>query len=703
MSIDALSGATIRIPFRARVLLVTSAAALLMAALSWGPLSSARAQELYDRKAPAPGWGVDESIKPGDDFFGYANGTWLKVTEIPSGKDRWTARNEIEEVARERVAKLLDEARTAPAGSSARKVADYRAAYLDEATIEANGLARIQPLLDSIDHIADRRSLTRMLGALLRADVDPLNWGIYNSSHVLGLSVEESIHGEKNYVAFLVQGGLGLPDRENYLSSDSGNVALRLRYQKYIGRQLALAGFDRVDERAAATMILETALARTHGTKEESSNDHNADSLWSRADLAREAPGMDWNAFFSAAGLDRQEAFVAWQPSSLRGLATLVSSQPLETWKDYLRFHVVDRYADVLPRAFAEQMLALHADAAYGPAKSSSREQRALDATQLAMGEAIGRMYADRYFPPEQKARVRAIVSNVTAAFVRRVEVVPWMSPSTRALALAKLKRLYVGIGYPDRWQDYRDLSIDSADALGNLRRVEDRNYRHALSRLGHPIDSREWLMPVHTPVALLVFQQNAYDFAAALLQSPKYDPAANDAASYGAIGAIIGHDVTHFVDVLGAEYDTDGAMHRWWTGEDMRRFESAAEPLVNQFSSYHPFSDASVEGKLTRTENVADLGGLVAAFDAYRRTLGRRASDKEYVRQRDREFFVAFAQSWRTKTSDAGMRAQLAGDHAPEMYRVATVRNLDAWYDAFDVRPGQALYVEPNARVRIW
>ena len=703
MSIDALPGATIRIPFRARVLLVTLVATCLMAVLSWGPLSAARAQELYDRKAPAPEWGVDESIRPGDDFFGYANGTWLKATEIPSGRDRWTARNEIEEIARQRVARLLDEARTAPPGSTARKVADYRAAYLNEAAIEAKGLARANPLLDSIDRIADKRSLTRVLGALLRADVDPLNWGVYNSSHVLGLSVEESIHGEKNYVAFLVQGGLGLPDRENYLGSDTGNVALRIRYQQYIGRQLALAGFDRVDERAAAMMILETALARTHATKEASSNDHNADTLWSRADLAREAPGMDWNAFFSAAELDRQEAFVAWQPSALRGLATLVSSQPLEAWKDYLRLHVIDRYADVLPRAFAEQRLALHADAAYGPAKSTSREQRALDATQLAMAEAIGRMYADRYFPPEQKARVRSIVTNVTAAFVRRVEVVPWMSPSTRALALAKLKRLYVGIGYPDRWQDYRDLAIDSADALGNLRRVEDRNYRHALSRLGHPIDSREWLMPAHTPFALLVFQQNAYDFAAALLQAPKFDPAATDAASYGAIGAIIGHDVTHFVDVLGAEYDIDGAMHRWWTGDDMTRFESAAEPLVNQFSSYRPFSDASVDGKLTRTENVADLGGLLAAFDAYRHTLGRRAFDKEYVRQRDREFFVAFAQSWRTKTSDAGMRAQLAGDHAPEMYRVATVRNLDAWYDAFDVRPGQALYVEPNARVRIW
>lgn len=701
MSIDALSGVRPRILIRAGALLVTLLATCLVAALWWGPVSAARAQVRYDRTVPH--WGVDESIEPGDDFFGYANGTWLKVTEIPSGKDRWSARNEIEETARQRVAKLLEEARTAPVGSTARKVADYRAAYLDAAAIEARGLTPVQPLLDSIDRIVDKPSLTRMLGALLRADVDPLNWGIYNSSHVLGLSVEESIHGEKSYVAFLVQGGLGLPDRENYVSSDSSNVALRLRYQRYIGRQLALAGFDRVDERAAATMILETALARTHATKEASANDHNADTLWSRIDFAREAPGMDWNAFFAAAGLDRQEAFVAWQPSSLRGLATLVSSQPVETWKDYLRFHVIDRYADVLPQAFGEQMLALHADAAYGQPRGVSREQRALDATQLAMGEAIGKMYADRYFPPEQKARVRAIVTNVTAAFVRRVEVVPWMSARTRALALAKLKTLYVGIGYPDHWQDYHDLIVDAADALGNLRRVEDRTYRHALSRLGHPIDSREWLMPVHTPAALLVFQQNAYDFSAALLQAPKFDPTAPDAASYGAIGAIIGHDVTHFVDVLGAEYDTDGAMHRWWTGEDLMGFQAAAEPLVTQFSSYHPFSDARVDGKLTRTENVADLGGLVAAFDAYRRTLGRKASDREYVREQDREFFIGFAQSWRTKTSEAGMRAQLTGDHAPEMYRVATVRNLDAWYDAFDVRPQQALYVEPKARVRIW
>ncbi|HEY2896087.1 MAG TPA: M13 family metallopeptidase, partial [Gemmatimonadaceae bacterium] len=490
--------------------------ALAIAALSWCPLSGAHAQALTNRQTPAMESGVDENIRPGDDFFGYANGGWLGSTAIPPGKDRWNARNEIEELARHRVAELLDEARAAPSGSTPRKVADFRAAYMDETAIEARGLASLRPLLDSIDRVHDKASLTSMLGAALRADVDPLNWGVYNSSHVLGLSVEESIHGETSYVAFLTQGGLGLPDREDYVSSDSARTALRIAYQKYIGRLLALAGLERVDERAAAVMMFETALARSHATREASANDHNADTLWSRADFAREAPGMDWEAFFAAARLARQKAFVAWQPSALRGLAALVASQPIETWKDYLRFHVLERYADVLPRAFAEQATTMHSAEAYDDARRRSRAQRALDATQLAMGEAIGKMYADRYFPPAQKSRVRAIVANVTAAFVRRVEAVTWMSPDTKTRALAKLKTLYVGIGYPDHWQDYSDLKVNAADALGNVRRAEDRNYRRAIERLGRPIDSAEWLMPAQTPGALLVFQLNAYDFSAA-------------------------------------------------------------------------------------------------------------------------------------------------------------------------------------------
>jgi predicted metalloendopeptidase len=277
------------------------------------------------------------------------------------------------------------------------------------------------------------------------------------------------------------------------------------------------------------------------------------------------------------------------------------------------------------------------------------------------------------------------------------------MSPATKATALAKLKTLYVGVGYPEQWQDYSDLLVDPRDPVGNLRRVAEWNYRRAAARIGQPIDRTEWLIAPQRAGAVLVFEQNAYDFSAALLQPPKFDPTASDAATYGAIGAIIGHDVTHFVDVLGAQYDTEGRTRRWWTPEDSARFQTLAEPLVNQFSAYRPFPDLGVNGKLTETENIADLGGLAAAFDAYRRTLGSRITDKNYVRQHDREFFIAFAQGWRAKIGEGAMRTQLASDHAPENYRVATVRNFDAWYDAFDVVRGQRLYLEPKARVRIW
>jgi predicted metalloendopeptidase len=320
------------------------------------------------------------------------------------------------------------------------------------------------------------------------------------------------------------------------------------------------------------------------------------------------------------------------------------------------------------------------------------------------MGDAIGKMYAERYFSPAQKARVQGIVANVAAAFRRQVESTQWMSPATRTMALAKLRTLYVGIGYPERWQDDANLVVDAADALGNHRRALERGRRRMLARLGRPVDLTEWWVAPQAVGALLAFQQNAYDFAAGLLQAPKFDSTASDAANYGAIGAIIGHDISHFVDVLGADYDTIFAERHWWTAEDMAHFEAAAEPLVQQFSGYRPFPDLAVNGRLSRTENVADLAGLEAAFEAYRLTLGARARDTAFVRPLDRQFFIAWARSWRVRIRDAALRTQAASnDHAPEMYRVDTVRNLDAWYDAFDVRPGQKLYLDPAARVRVW
>jgi predicted metalloendopeptidase len=676
-------------------------AILVALALAAWPGSALRAQSSGGQAALDSG--TDPSIRPGDDFFSYANGAWLKATVIPAGKERWNARTEISEVTRQQIAQLLDAAGMAPAGSLARKVADFRAAYLNEATIEARGLAPLKPLLDSIGRVRDKASLTRFLGRRLAADVDPLNWGVYQSARLLGLSVEPSVHGERTYVAFLLQGGLGLADREPYVSTEPGMQALGAKYQTYIGRLLALAGFDRAERRASAVMTLETALARSQATKEASAHDQNADSVWTRDDFVRRAPGMDWSAFFTEAGLGRQESFVVWQPVAATGVAAEVGSAPLEAWKDYLRFHVLDEYAEVLPRAYAEAARALHGAAGTGTPDETPR-QRALAATETAMSGAIGGLYAERYFPAEQKARVQAIGAKVLAALRQRVEADTWMSPDTRRVALAKLSTLYVGIGYPERWEDYSDLTVDPKDAAGNLRRVADRSYRHALARLGQQVDMTEWWMAPQTVGAVLVFQQNALTFSAALLQAPKYDPAASDAASYGAIGAIIGHEASHFIDPLGAEYEADGRRRRWWTPADSVGFQAAADGLARQFSGYHPFPDLGVDGKLTLSENIADLGGLAAAFNAYRHSLGARASDTAYVRQQDREFFLGFARSWRSRISESALRTQLtSNDHAPEMYRIATVRNLDAWYDAFDVRPGDRLYLAPAARVRVW
>jgi predicted metalloendopeptidase len=440
-------------------------------------------------------------------------------------------------------------------------------------------------------------------------------------------------------------------------------------------------------------LALETAIAHGHATPETSADERNVDNVWPRGDFVRRAPGMHWDAFFEAGGLSQQDELVVWQPDALKSSAALVGSQPLAAWLDYLRFHVIDRYAAVLPRAFAERALAFHG-------KSSSAEE----ATQQALAAVLGRLYVARHFPPETKARAQAIVVNVIAAFRERIESVTWLSASSRKIALAKLQAFHFDAGYPAKAADYSDLTIDPRDALGNLRRAAQWNYRKALAHLGQPVDRTEWWIQPQTVGAVLLFQQNAYNFSAALLQPPKFDPAASDAANYGAFGAIVGHETSHVIDTLGAEYDAAGRKTRWWTQQDYANFQAASAPLVQQFSDYRPFADAAVDGKLTQVENVADLAGLSVAFDAYRRTLGSKLHDKEYVRQQDREFFIGFARSWRGKTREDALRRYLVTDgHAPERFRIATVRNIDAWYDAFDVRPGQRLYLEPRSRVRVW
>jgi putative endopeptidase len=635
--------------------------------------------------------GVDDGIRAGDDFFAYANGAWLTSNPLPEGTHRLGARNEINALTQLQMKQLIDDATSAPAGSDARKVADFRAAYADDSAIEKRGLESLRPLLKSIDAIRDRVALTRFLGSELRADVDPLNLGIYDSAHLLGLAIDSGAHGEKTYVAYLLQGGLGLPERKLYLDLSADAQSARAQYEKRIARLLELGGYDHTAPRAAAVLALETSIAQSHATPEASAEDRNADNLWTRADFAQRAPGIDWSAFFDAARLAKQADFIVWQPGAVVGAAKLVASQPVEVWQDYLRVRALDRYADALPRVFAAS------------SAEATSANRALEATQKYLSGMLGRLYVERYFQPAQKVRVRAITDNVIAAYRERIPGLTWLSPAGKTLALAKLQTLYFGVAYPETWPDYSALAVSPADAVGNLRNLEAWNYRAALARIGRRDDHRDWVITPQTPGAVLNFQKNSYNFAAALLQPPRYDPAASDAYNYGAIGAIIGHEVGHFLDTLGADYDASGRKIHWWTPAEQASYQAAAEPLIRQFSDYRPFPDAAVDGKKTEVENVADLGGLTSAFDAHRRALGARASDRAYVREQDRQFFLGFARALRSKYDEAGMRKQLENDHAPETYRVATVRNLDAWYDAFDVQPGQRLYLEPKARVRLW
>ena len=630
---------------------------------------------------------VNAPTSPGDDFDAYANSPWVVANEIPAGRSRWNARDEIAALTQRQVATLLEDAAHAAPGTLGRKVADFRAADLNQDAIEQQELAPLLPVLARIDAVRDKGALTRLLGSWMLADADPMNVGTYESAHLFGLAVGPGNHGEKTNVVFLVQGGLGLGSREPYLADDA---AKRDGYQRHLARLFELGGFDRAGERAAAVLQLEIALARTHATGEFSGDEKNAGNLWTRGDFARQAPGLDWAQFFEAAGLASQQAFVAWQPDAIKGSAALVESQPLSTWLDYLRARTLDEQADILPRAFQESFAAIHG-------------ARNPDTPPAALAGLIGQLYAERHFPAAQKARVNLIVRNVSAAFRRRVESVSWLSPASRKAALAKIDVVYFGVGYPERWPNYSSLVVNAADPIGNRMRLAEWNFRETVSRVGQPVDPAAWWITPQTPGAVLLFNQNAYNFAAALLQAPKYDANTSDAVNYGAIGAIVGHELSHFVDTLGADYDAAGAKVRWWTPQDMAGYEAATAPLVRQYSNYSIPSGEHLDGKLALVENVADLAGLCAAFDAYRLTLGDRAKNKEYVRQQDREFFTGYARAWRSQYRDDALRKQAATDHVPERFRIATVRNLDTWYEAFNVSPGQKLYLEPRARVRVW
>jgi len=661
--------------------------------------------------------GMDRSVVPGDDFFLYANGTWLKETEIPADGSRWGTFNILIESSTQRVRALLESAASgsAAAGSEERKVGDFYASYLDEAAVEARGLDPLRPQLAAIAKLRDRTALSRALGADLRTDVDSLNATHFHTSRLFGFWVAPDLHQPGTYTGYLFQGGLGMPDREYYLSTNPKMTATRDAYRVHVAKVLGLAGVTGAEEKAARIVDLETRIAQAHATRAQSVEVKNA-AAWKRTEFARRAPGVDWKAFFAAAGLEKQPTVVVWQPAAITGISALVKQVPVSTWKDWLTFHVVDRAGPVLPRAFVEENFAFYGKELSGTPELAARWKRAVEAVgelrskqvgvreEAGMGDAVGKLYVARHFSPAAKGQVEEMVRQIAAAFARRIDALDWMAPETRAQAKAKVQSLRVGIGYPEHWVDYSRLEISRADLLGNVERTSLFDYRRRIALLGKPVDRSEWCMEPQTVNAVNLPLDNGLNFPAAILEPPFFDPLAPAAVNYGAIGAVIGHEVSHSFDDQGAMFDAEGRLRNWWTPADFAKFEESGARLAAQFDAYRPFPDMQVNGKLTLSENIADVAGIAAAHDAWRASLNGAESPASQGLDGEQQFFIAYAQNWRAKIRDPALRQALITDgHAPAHYRAFSVRNSDAWYTAFGVKPGQALYLAPDARVRVW
>ena len=642
---------------------------------------------------------IETSTRPGDDFYGFANNDWLRAARIPEGASSEDSTAMLRVLNAGRVRALVDDAVKAARGGAAaadtRKIADYYDSQLDGAGIEARGLAPNSRDLATIAAIGDRRAPAHYLGATLRLD-DGTN---QQTESLWGLWVHQGFHDADHHAAHIVQGGLGLGDTADYLDAGAEHAAHRALYQAHVAGLLRLAGFDQSDVRAARVVALETAIARTHASRADTDDVFKTDNAWRREDFAGKAPGIDWAAYFAAAGLGQATRFVVWQPGAVTGGARLVGSAPLDAWRDYLAFHLIAHYATVLPRAVGGTL------AGATPAPASDRAPQALAATETAFGDAIGRLYVARYFPPSAKAAVTAMVGNIRTAWRAHLTRLGWMTPPTRQKALAKLAAMRIGLGYPAHWTDYSTLTVIPGDAFGNYRRAERFAYRRAIAKLDRPVDD-DWpagLYP-HMVGAILDVSPNSIEFAAGLFQPPYFAPDGDAAANYGSAGAGLAHEIGHGFDELGNNYDARGRLGLWWTAADTAQYRAATAPFVAQLDRCCPTADACGHGKQILGESALDVAGLVVAHDAYLLSLhGRRDVVKNGLTG-DQRFFLAFAQRWRKLQTDVAARRQIATDtHAPPPCRGNLVRNVAAWTRAFGVKPGDRLYLKPEERVLVW
>ena len=649
-------------------------------------------------KAQLGAWGVDlagmdKSANPGDSFYQFVNGTWHRTTEIPADKASWGGFGLLRDLSDQRTREIIEAAaksRGAP-GSNAQKVGDFYASFMDEAAIEAKGLAPLKPFQDKIAAIRTPTDLARFFGEGNRIGV----------ASPFAAAVIQDLQNNTQYNVYLGQGGIGLPDRDYY--SDAKFAEQRGKYVQHIGNMLKLAGYSQPEARAQRIFDLEKKIAETHWTRVQQRQIDKIYNPMTLAQLAAAAPGFDFRTYFQAAGLGGQDRVIVTAPSAMTGAAKLAASEPIETWKDYLNFRLLAGAAPVLPKSFVEESFAFNGKVLSGTPQIKGRWKRGVDLVGGGMGEAVGQLYVAKHFPPQAKAEADELVRNITRAMDMRLSRLEWMTPETKAKARAKLAAFTPKIGYPDKWRDYSALRIVPGDLVGNALRARDFEYQRMVNKLGKPVDRSEWQMFPQTVNAYANPLLNEIVFPAAILQPPFFDPNADPAVNYGGIGAVIGHEITHHFDDQGSKFDPKGNLSVWWTPKDVENFTAMTGKVVQQYAAYEPLPGQKINGELTLGENMADLAGLTIAYDAYKLSLKGKKDRVIDGYTGDQRFFLGFGQVWRNKYRDAALQQYLSTDvHSPAHFRPEVVRNFDPWYAAFNVKGGK-LYLPPEQRIKIW
>ncbi|MBB5706510.1 M13 family metallopeptidase [Sphingopyxis panaciterrulae] len=632
--------------------------------------------------------GMDRTVLPGNDFYAYANGAWAKATAIPADKSNYGMFTELADLSQQRTRDILEAAKSDPNS----KIGRAYTAYLDNGAVEAKGLAPIETWLTKVRSV-DKAGLA---GLLAEADRNGV-------SHFFGGYVGQDDKNPDVYIYSLYQGGLGMPDRDFYLKPGERNDTLQAAYLKHLENMLVLAGEANAAARAKAIYDLEKQIATVHWDKNDSSDATKVYNKMTIAELAQAAPGFDWAGFIRGVGVNEDMILVA-QPSAFTGEAKLISEAPIAVIRDLLLVRSLDDFSDVLPDAVAKESFAFYGTALSGTPEMQERWKRAVDFTTGNLGEAVGQDYVARYFPPETKAAMDKLVKNVIAALGERIDRLSWMQPETKVKARAKLASFTTKIGYPDKWKDYSKLDIEADDLFGNALRSNQFAHDDNISRLGGPIRRWEWSMTPMTVNAYANFGMNEIVFPAAILQPPFFDPNADPAINYGGIGAVIGHEISHHFDDQGAKYDQTGKLADWWTPADVKAFEAAGKALVAQYDAYEVLPGEHLDGTFTLGENIGDLAGLTIAYDAYKKALGGKEAPVIDGTTGDQRFFLGWAQVWRRNYREQNLSQRITTDpHSPSIQRAWVSRNLDPWYKAFQVKPGQTLYLAPEDRVRIW